>query len=66
MIAGFLVVILGLIIHFRVQVPWLTGWIGKLPGDLILRKDSVTIYLPFTTSVLISFILSLLFSFFKK
>ena len=65
-ITGFLIVILGLVIHFRVQVPWLTGWIGKLPGDLVIKKEHMTLYIPLTTSALLSIAVSLLFSLFKK
>jgi hypothetical protein len=65
-IMGFLIVALGLIIHFRVAVPWLTGWIGKLPGDLIIKKGKMTLYLPLATSALLSVIVSFVFSLFKK
>ena len=65
-IAGFLVVIIGLLIHFKIQVPWLTGWIGKLPGDIVIKKGNMSLYLPLGTSVLISILLSLVFSLFKK
>ena len=64
MIAGFLVVVLGAIIHFKIQIPWLTGWIGKLPGDLMIKKGSVTIYLPLATSLIASVVLSVILSLF--
>lgn len=63
-LAGFLVIVLGAIIHFKVQVPWLTGWIGKLPGDLVIKRGNVTIYLPLATSLLASILLSFLLSMF--
>lgn len=63
-LAGFLVIVLGAMIHFKVQVPWLTGWIGKLPGDLVIKKGNVTIYLPLATSLLVSILLSFLLSLF--
>ena len=63
-VAGFLVVILGAIIHFKIQIPWLTGWIGKLPGDLIIKKQKVTIYLPLATSLVASILLSMFLSVF--
>lgn len=37
--------------------------VGRLPGDLLYRREGVTIYLPLATSILISIILSLLLSF---
>lgn len=65
-VTGFLIVVLGLIIHFKVAIPWLTGWIGKLPGDLAIKKGNMTLYLPLATSALLSIVLSLVFSLFKK
>ncbi|RUM42699.1 MAG: DUF2905 domain-containing protein [Desulfurobacterium sp.] len=34
--------------------------LGKLPGDIYIRKDNFTFYFPLGTSLLISLILSLL------
>jgi len=34
--------------------------LGRLPGDLVYRRDGTTIYFPITTSILISIILSLI------
>ena len=65
-ITGFLIVVLGLVIHFNVSIPWLSGWIGKLPGDLVIKKGNITLYLPLATSALLSIVLSLVFSLFKK
>ncbi len=65
-LAGFLVVILGVVIHFKIAIPWLTGWIGKLPGDIVIKKGDMTLYLPLTTSALLSLVLSIVFSLFKK
>lgn len=65
-IAGFLIVALGVIIHFKIRIPWLTGWIGTLPGDVVIQKGPITLYVPLTTSLLLSVILSLFFSLFKK
>jgi hypothetical protein len=40
--------------------------LGKLPGDIVIRKDHVTLYFPIVTSIIISIILSLIFYLFKK
>ncbi|WP_163650450.1 DUF2905 domain-containing protein [Modicisalibacter sp. 'Wilcox'] len=41
--------------------PWLSKLpLGRLPGDLLIRREHVTLYIPVTTMVLISAILSLL------
>jgi hypothetical protein len=65
-VTGFLIVVLGLIIHFKVAIPWLTGWIGRLPGDLAIKKGNMTLYLPLATSALLSIVLSFVVSLFKK
>lgn len=36
------------------------GWLGKLPGDILIKRDNFTFYFPLTTSVLISVLVSLL------
>ena len=41
--------------------PWLAKLgIGRLPGDLLLERGSLRVYLPITTTLLISLLLSLL------
>jgi hypothetical protein len=36
------------------------GWVGKLPGDMSVKRDGFSFYFPLTTSILISVVLSLL------
>jgi hypothetical protein len=59
---GILLVVLGLIVAFLPKIPFL----GRLPGDLVVRRENFTFYFPLTTSLLLSAILTLLFSFFGK
>ena len=35
--------------------------LGKLPGDIIVKKENFTFYFPITTAILLSIVLSLLF-----
>ena len=42
------------------------GWIGRLPGDITIRRDNFTVHFPLTTCLIISAILSLLFWLFRK
>ncbi|MFM8551315.1 MAG: DUF2905 domain-containing protein [Nitrospiraceae bacterium] len=44
---------------------WL-NWFGKLPGDLLIKRDHVTFYFPLATSILISLVASLLFYLLSK
>ncbi len=59
---GLLLVVSGFLLHFRVEIPWLTEWMGRLPGDLVIKKKGVTIYFPIATSLLVSSAVSLIFS----
>ncbi|GAB4370466.1 MAG: DUF2905 domain-containing protein [Deltaproteobacteria bacterium] len=42
------------------------GWIGKLPGDITIRRGNFTFYFPLATCILISAVISLLFWLFRK
>ena len=44
---------------FAGRLPGL-GSIGKLPGDILIKRDNFTFYFPLTTSILFSVVLSLL------
>lgn len=40
--------------------------IGRLPGDIIVKKGNTTVYFPIVTSILVSIILSAIFYFLGK
>ncbi len=39
---------------------------GRLPGDIVIRRENVTLYLPLASCLLISLILSILFLPFRR
>ena len=39
---------------------------GRLPGDVVIRRGSGTFYFPLATSILVSIILTLLLSVFRR
>ena len=55
---GVFLISTGLILHYEIYVPFFSSWIGKLPGDIVIKKDNIIIYLPLVTSIIISSILS--------
>ena len=62
---GFVIVGLGVLLMFSDKIPF----IGKLPGDINIKKDNVQVYFPITTSIIVSVIVSLvlwLISFLNK
>ena len=53
---GLLFFIGGILLTVFGKIPWF----GKLPGDILIKKENVTFYFPLATSILISIMLSLL------
>jgi hypothetical protein len=56
-LAGIVLILCGLCLHMFGKIPG----IGRLPGDILIKKENFTLYVPITTSLLISLILSLFF-----
>ncbi|MEQ8553565.1 MAG: DUF2905 domain-containing protein [Cyclobacteriaceae bacterium] len=52
---GIILIILGLLLTFGEKIN-----LGKLPGDIIIKKDNFTFYFPITTMILLSLVLSLI------
>ena len=40
--------------------------LGRLPGDISVKRGSFSFYLPLTTSIVVSIVLTLLFSLFRR
>jgi DUF2905 family protein len=54
-VLGVVIVVIGLVLVFFDRVPW----IGRLPGDISLRRGNWTFYFPLGTSILVSIVLTL-------
>jgi hypothetical protein len=54
---GVILVVAGVVVFFlgRAHVP-----LGRLPGDIVYRGKSTTVYFPLATSVVVSVVLSVL------
>jgi hypothetical protein len=59
---GIFIILIGVLFLVGEKIPW----IGRLPGDIMIKKKNFTFYFPITTSIIISIILTLLFTFFRK
>ena len=40
--------------------------LGRLPGDIYLKRENFTVYLPITTSILLSIVLTVILSLFRR
>jgi hypothetical protein len=66
---GKLLVTVGVLLVVLGGLVWLVGslggrvpWLGRLPGDVHIQRGGFTLYVPLTTSVLLSVVLTLLLS----
>jgi len=57
-IIGIFITVLGAIMLLTPRVPWL----GHLPGDIVIHRDDLTIYIPITTMLIVSVLLSVVLS----
>ncbi len=55
-ILGIVLVVIGLLLLVAQKLPFL----GKLPGDILVKKENVTFYFPLATSIILSIIISLI------
>jgi uncharacterized protein HemY len=61
-VIGLVIAGIGIVLLLSPKVPW----IGKLPGDILIKKDNFRFYFPLTTCIIVSLILTLLFYLFRK
>ena len=63
-IVGLVLVILGLVINYA---PGLISWFGKLPGDIRYEEGNKMLFIPVTSMIIISIILTVVVNiFFRK
>jgi hypothetical protein len=61
---GVTLVVIGLIITYA---PWLINWFGKLPGDIRIEDEKKWVFIPITSMLIVSIILTIIINlFFRK
>lgn len=55
--AGLVLVVIGTLLHFA---PWLITWFGRLPGDINIETQRSKIFIPITSMIVLSILLSVL------
>jgi hypothetical protein len=55
-IMGLIIAAIGVLFVLAGKIPWL----GRLPGDIYIKKESFSFYFPLATSILVSIVLSLI------
>ena len=60
-VLGLVIAGVGVVLTFADKIPWL----GRLPGDIVVKRDNWSFYFPLTTSIVISVVLSLILYLFR-
>ncbi len=66
MAVGRLLVFFGLLVAAAGLLIWLGVPIGRLPGDILVRRGGFSFYIPVTTSIIVSIVLTVLFALFRR
>lgn len=59
---GVFFLLVGILLLLGDKIPW----VGRLPGDILVKRERFTFYFPITTSILISIVLTLLLTLLRK
>ncbi len=60
-IIGIISIIIGILLLLNIKLPF-----GKLPGDIVIKKDNFTFAFPIVTCIIISIILSIVMRIISK
>lgn len=66
MLMGAVLLVGGAVIYFLADKIDSWNWLGNLPGDIRIEKENFKLFVPITTSILLTIILNLLLWLFKK
>ncbi|WKJ89216.1 DUF2905 domain-containing protein [Methylomonas montana] len=61
---GAVILLIGLVLNYA---PWLINWFGKLPGDMRIQNKNSFVFIPITSMIVVSVLITLLANlFFRK
>ena len=56
-VAGALLLLVGVALQYA---PWLVNWFGRLPGDIRFEAGGTRVFIPFTSMIILSVVLTIL------
>ncbi|AXS81777.1 MULTISPECIES: DUF2905 domain-containing protein [Marinobacter] len=62
-VAGIILIVVGAILHFT---PGILNWFGKLPGDINIRSENSRVFIPITSMIIISVVLTIVLNLFNR
>jgi hypothetical protein len=60
-VVGVVIIVIGLLWPWLAKLP-----LGRLPGDIVINRANLKVYIPITTMILISLVISILLRIFRK
>ena len=61
-VIGLIIAAIGVLLTLAGRIPW----IGRLPGDIYIKKENFTFYFPLATSIIVSILLTLILWLFRR
>jgi Protein of unknown function (DUF2905) len=59
---GLMIAVVGVILSFAGKIPWL----GRLPGDIYIKRENFSFYFPLATCIIVSALISLILWLIRK
>lgn len=61
-IAGVAALVVGVVLILGPKIPW----VGRLPGDLVIRREGFTLFFPLASMIIVSVLLTILVNLFFR
>lgn len=59
-ILGVIIILAGIVTLLAPRVPFVGEYLGKLPGDIHIKKEGFSFYFPITSCIIVSLVISLI------
>ena len=63
MVGGGVLLFVGAALQYA---PWLVNWFGRLPGDIRFESGSSRVFIPITSMILLSIVLTIIVNLFRR
>ncbi len=63
MLGGAVMLLVGVALQYA---PWLVNWFGRLPGDIRFESGNSRVFIPVTSMILLSIVLTIVVSLFRR
>jgi hypothetical protein len=60
---GLVLVAVGVLLRYA---PWAVSWFGKLPGDIRYQSGNTRVFIPITSMIIVSVVLTVLVNLFRR